>query len=151
MPDYNIAYTEFLEERRESIRKEVAKAAARTSDDKGNLVYDLVKIYSSDLYAVDDFINESIRQIYARFKDVCQLLKNEEEGRVDILLYLPDIDPEMVDEAGDEINRFITMQVCSLWLATRVETLAKFYSDRSVSSMERLVELLRTRKTPTRQ
>ena len=153
MPDYNVEYSIFLESSRESVKREISKVASRIVSDKGVPQYDFVKAYNSDRFIVDGFIGDSVRQVVARFPDVCKAemmtVTNEEEGH-NLLFYLPDIDPDFADAGGDELERFITNNTTALWLATRSEVFAKFYTEQASASMERLVTILRTRKPVTR-
>ena len=147
MPDYNVEYSIPIADARESARREIAKIAARVTDEKGVPLYDLVKSYNSDKFIVDGFVKDAIRQVATRFADVCRV---DSGDTTSVLFYLPDINEAMVDEAGDELNRFIGNQVTALWLATRYNAFAQFYTEQASASMERLVILLRTRNAPER-
>lgn len=148
MPNYNVEYTIPLSQARDYAKREIAKVAARVTDDKGVPLYDIIKAYQSDTFIVDGFIGDSIRQIVTRFQDCC--ISEQSGESYNLLFYLPDIDDAMTDAAGDEVIRFVSMQVTALWLATRYSAFAQFYNEQASASMERLVILLRTRKAPER-
>jgi len=148
MPNYNVEYSISIETARDTARREIAKVAARVTDDKGVPLYDLVKSYRNDTFIVDGFVGDSLRQVLSRFPDVCRL---EKEGdSYTLSFYIPDFDYNMSDIAEDELKRFVGLQVTALWLATRYNAFAQFYTEQASASMERLVVLLRTRKAPAR-
>jgi hypothetical protein len=148
MPNYNVEYFIPLESARDSARREIAKIAARITDDNGVPLYDLVKSYKNDTFIVDGFVGDSLRQVLTRFPDVCRLEK--EYDSYTLAFYIPDFDYNMSDIAEDELKRFVCLQVTALWLATRYNAFAQFYTEQASASMERLVVILRTRKTPER-
>lgn len=148
MPGYNVIYIVKEALMMDAARREISKAASRMLDNNGTPLYDLIKVYNSDSFIVEGFIGDALRQVVARFPDV-SLLQKTDDGYT-LSFYLPDIDPSMGAAGREELNRLVSMQVASSWMATRNETFAKFYAEQASASMERLVVLLRTRKTPER-
>lgn len=148
MDSYNVIYIVGKDKMVDAARREISKVASRVSDNNGVLMYDLVKVYNSDRFIVDGFIGDTVRQVIARFPDVCRL--QDEEERYIVSFRLPDIDESMALAGKEELNRLISQQVTAMWLATRYEAFAKFYMEQASASMERLVMFLRTRKTPER-
>ena len=144
----NVLYLVAAQNARELAKREIAKVAARVTDEKGLPLYDMVKAYRNDTFIVDGFIEDGLRQFVTRFSDCCTMEKKDDKYLIN--LNLPDSEKDNILQGREELNRFLANQVTALWLATRYNTFAQFYTEQASASMERLVILLRTRKAPTR-
>lgn len=145
---HNVLYLVAAQNARELAKREIAKVAARVTDEKGLPLYDMVKAYRNDTFIVDEFIEDGLRQFVTRFSDCCTMEKQDDKYLIN--LNLPDSEKDNILQGREELNRFLANQVTALWLATRYNTFAQFYTEQASASMERLVILLRTRKAPTR-
>ena len=134
------------------IDAETSRHAAFLRFPDGGSAYDSLKVHTKDEPTIKGFITDAFRTILSRFSGEGRYDMGEGEGhRVYHLLdfYLPDFDQSLYDAASYEISRYVVLSSTARWLMARsFGEYAKMVAEDSEASMNRLVEMLRTRTFP---
>lgn len=142
----NLSYGYSSEEIFRLVDAETSRHAAFLRFQDGGSAYDALKIHTNEKPTVEGFIEDAFRTILVRFNG---------EGKYDngsghkLSFYLPDFDATLSSAVRDEIKRYVVMSSTARWLMSRsFGEYAKIVSSDSEASMNRLVDMLRTRVFP---
>lgn len=143
----NVAFTYCADEIFSLVDAETSRLGAFLRFPDGGSAYDTLKIHEKDKPVIYGLISDSFRTIQTRFTGECEYYMNCKSHNLE--LYLPDFDVELFDSASDEVRRYIVLSVTARWLMARsFGEYAKMVAADSEASMNRLVDMLRTRKYP---
>lgn len=137
---YNFTVTELVE----SIKKEVSRFAASAYSDDGSSLYDAYRILSRDEETLEGHISDAVDAICVRLFDVA--LKNGDG----IVFNVPDYDSSMSTSINDQLDRFIVMRSCAMWLEEKGAPEYERYEKRAVSALDNAHILIKSRKAPKR-
>ena len=142
----NLSYGYSSEEIFRLVDAETSRHAAFLRFQDGGSAYDALKIHTNEKPTVEGFIEDAFRTILVRFNG---------EGKYDnssghrLSFYLPDFDSTLSSAVRDEIKRYVVMSSTARWLMSRsFGEYAKIVASDSEASMNRLVDMLRTRVFP---
>lgn len=142
----NLSYGYSSEEIFRLVDAETSRHAAFLRFQDGGSAYDALKIHTNEKPTVEGFIEDAFRTILVRFNG---------EGKYDnssghqLSFYLPDFDATLFSAVRDEIKRYVVMSSTARWLMARsFGEYAKIVASDSEASMNRLVDMLRTRVFP---
>lgn len=135
---------------------ETSRHAAFLRFQDGGSAYDTLKIHTNDIPTARGFIEDAFRTILTRFdgegryRRETRTDEDENETEYHVLsFYLPDFDSDLYNSATDEIRRYVVVSVSARWLMARsFGEYAQMVASDSEASMNRLVDMLRTRKFP---
>lgn len=125
---------------------EISRHAAFLRFQDGGSAYDSIKVHTNEKPTVQDFITDAFRTVLVRFDGEGRYTGGENHT---LAFYLPDFDTELESPVKDEIRRYVILSVTARWLMARsFGEYAKMVAADSDASMNRLVDMLRTRKYP---
>lgn len=134
------------------IDAETSRHAAFLRFQDGGSAYDALKVHTKDKPTIDGYVFDAFRTVLSRFAGEGRYeIGNGDGGRKEHLLEfsLPDFDDNLYDAAGHEIVRYVVLSSTARWLMDRsFGEYAKMVAEDSNASMNRIVEMLRTRKFP---
>lgn len=137
---YNFTVTELVE----SIKKEVSRFAASAYSDDGSSLYDAYRILSRDEETLEGHISDAVDAICVRLFDVA--LKSGDG----IVFNVPDYDSSMSTSINDQLDRFIVMRSCAMWLEEKGAPEYERYEKRAASALDNAHILIKSRKAPKR-
>ena len=142
----------------ELIDEETSKVADSAYFDDGTPLYDSVVLTEKDRSTVGRFIDDAVSAFVKREFDVTKYaplaVHSDEDPSVitsvipRLEFYAPDFDETMAASLDNEIDRYITMFVCSSLYQQRRAALVPEYTTRTQSSMDKAVSILKSRKHP---
>lgn len=142
------------------IDAETSRHAAFLRFQDGGSAYDALKIHTQDKPAVNGFVADAFRTLVTRFggevgfdsgyTPACPCSGSQEKWTThELSFYLPDFDDSLYETAHDEIARYVVLSSTARWLMMRsFGEYAKMVAGDSDASLNRAVEMLRTRKYP---
>lgn len=131
------------------VNKEVSRAAAMSHGDDGSPLFDAYKILSRDTDTLKEYMGDAVSAIFLRLFDIAT--RGSEGGNITLTFDVPDFDLSMEPEVTKELNRFVTLMVCSYWLLEKGAGLkSEEFGKRAEASLEKAHVLLKSRKTPKR-
>lgn len=137
---------------RSRIDQEVSHVADEAYGDNGASLYDSVILTDKDKEEVDRFIDTAISAFVSREFDICKYFYQTDSSTLAseemLEFYVPDLDETMIPTINEEISKYVTLFVCSCIFQTRRPSVVPQYTERTQSSMNRAVTLLKSRKSP---
>ena len=131
----------------DKIDGEISRHAAFLRFQDGGSAYDSIYVHTNERPTIEGFVSDAFRAIVSRFAGEGKYEVGDGTHRMS--LYLPDFDEEVGNVAKDEMRRYIVVTTTASWLVYRsFAEYAKIVAVEAEASMNRLVELLRTRKFP---
>ena len=130
---------------------ETSRHAAFLRFQDGGSAYDSLKVHTKDRPTIDGFVSDAFRTILSRFsgEGKYELSSDGEYSEHRLQFYLPDFDTNLSGSASDEAERYVVLSATARWLMDRsFGDYAKMVAEDSNASLNRLVEMLRTRKFP---
>lgn len=152
----NLSFQYGVSEIMDLIDGETSRHAAFLRFQDGGSAYDTLKIHTNEVPTVTGFIEDAFRTILTRFDGEGRYRRetrtddeeNETEYHV-LSFYLPDFDSDLYNSATDEARRYVVISATARWLMSRsFGEYAKLIAADSEASMNRLIDMLRTRKFP---
>ena len=132
-----------------SVDKEVSRAAAMAHGDDGSPLFDAYRILSRDRDTLEEYMGDAVSAVFLRLFDIAT--RSGGNGSVTITFDVPDFDGSMEPEVTKELNRFITLMVCSYWLLEKgAGPKSEEFAKRAEAALEKAHVLLKSRKTPKR-
>lgn len=126
-----------------AIIKEISRFAATAYSEDGSSLYDAYRTTSRDDSTIGNYINLAVDAIVARLSNIATASDNK------ITFNAPDVDS--TNKAIErEVENFITMKSCSLWLEEKGAVEFNKYEARATSALNAINILVKTRKAPTR-
>lgn len=144
--EMNLSFTFPVEDIFALVDAEISRHAAFLKYQDGNSAYDSLVIRTNDRPTINGFISDSFRTILTRFDGEGKYSSGENHT---LAFFLPDFDGNNETPVSDEIKRYVVLSVAARWLMSRsFGEYAKMVAADSEASMNRLVDMLRTRKYP---
>lgn len=137
---------------REKVYEEVSRVADEAYSEDGVSLYDSVILTDKDTPAVERSIDDAVGLLVRRVSDICTyspLIENE-TVTPRLLFNVPDISASNEAAVTDETTRYIVLLVSSELFQSRRSSVVPEYSTRAQTTLDNLVNLLRTRTTFTR-
>jgi hypothetical protein len=126
------------------IKKEISRFAASSYSEDGSSLYDAYKILSRDEDTINSHIRDSVNSICVRFFDVASMKENG------IVFNIPDFDYSMAASTCKQLDLFIVMNSCALWLEGKRAQEYQMYEKKAVSALDNAHILIKSRKAPER-
>lgn len=129
---------------KDSVKKEISRFAATAYSENGVSLYDAYRTTSRDDGTLDGYIQRSKTAICARMPEIATIGEDD-----NVSITAP-------DKAGSdsiieiELDTFIIMKSCALWLEEKGAPEAERYEARAAVALENANRLIKTRKAPTR-
>lgn len=127
------------------IDREISRVAASSVDESGNLMYDGIVLHSHDADTITVLEDEAISALAVRCNDIATL------GDSGMTFYVPDFDTAHTSTLVGEITNYIMLSVCAKWFSRKAKDSEEDYRARAEASLERVVNLLKTRKAPEKR
>lgn len=124
------------------IDEEVSRVADKSYGEDGASLYDSVVLTSRDKNLVNGFIDDAVSAIALRTYDICK--QSQDDNKLEF--FVPDFDTSMEGIVEHEIDRFISMYVCSSVLRQRSASVENEYTERMQAALDKAVQLLKSRK-----
>ncbi len=134
---------------------EISKVADEAYSEDGTALYDSIVLTEKDRDTVEDFIDDAVTHFVRREFNVTSYspLDQMQEGVMVTIPRLeftvPDFDTAMEPLLQNELNRYISLFVCSEIFQKRRPAVVPEYAKRVQSAMDKAVTILKSRKTPT--
>ena len=129
------------------IDEEVSRRAAAAYAEDNTSMYDAIVLHSNDAGEVSRLISDSIDSILTRLAKIARYDSTENK----ISFYVPDKPSDTDDAIRAELSRFISLDVCAGWFRQRANQFVEEYAGRAAESLTKIVQLLYTRKAPSRE
>ena len=130
------------------VDEEVSKVADEAYAENGVSLYDSVILTEKDDNAVGRFIDEAVNGFAARTFDISKFVSTDTLGTTKLLFYVPDFDDTMAASVESEITHYIVFSVCMDLFKSRRAQAVPEYEARALSSINKAVTLLKSRKSP---
>ena len=148
----NVSFGYGAEEIFSLIDAETSRHAAFLRFQDGGSAYDALKVHTKDKPTIAGFVADAFRTIASRFPGECRYEMGDLDGRIEghlLEFYLPDFDDNLYNPSSFEASRYVVLSSTARWLMARsFGDYAKMVAEDSNASLNRLVEMLRTRKFP---
>lgn len=143
----NLSFQYGVSEIMDLIDGETSRHAAFLRYQDGSIAYDDLKVHTNEKPTVEGFVSDSFRTVLTRFDGEGKY--EVDNGMHTLSFYLPDFDTDLTTPATDEIRRYVVISATARWLMSRsFGEYAKLIAADSEASMNRLIDMLRTRKYP---
>lgn len=144
--DYTIINTAIYD----LVDEEISRVADDAYAEDGTPLYDGIVLHSKDKAEIKrlqaDAINTIVRSLY----DLVPIKPSDKDGNPVLSFYVPDIDTSTEPIIAEELNRFVVLSICYLWLRAHAADKAEDYATRANDAISKASALLHTRKRPTR-
>lgn len=128
----------------DSIEKEISRFAASAYGEDGSSLYDAYRITSRDQQTIEDYIADAVDAICVRLYDVAI------KGSDNIAFDVPDYDSSMSGSISRELDRFLVMNSCALWLEEKGAPEFTRFEKRASTALDNAHILIKSRKAPKR-
>lgn len=126
---------------------ETSRHAAFLRFPDGGSAYDALKIHTNERPTIEGFVSDAFRTVLTRFDGEGKY--EEEDGKRRLSFYLPDFDGDLFYASDKELERYVVLSATARWLMARsFGEYAKAVAEDGDGSLNRLVDMLRTRKFP---
>ena len=143
----NLSFSFGADDLLDRIDAETSRHAAFLRFPDGGSAYDALRVHSNDRPTVEAFASDAFRTILSRFGEEGKYTKSSSSHVLSF--YLPDYDNDLNSATKDEISRYVVLSATARWLMARsFGEYAKMVAQDCESSLSRIIEMLRTRKSP---
>lgn len=132
-----------------SVNREVSRAAAVAHGDDGSPLYDAYRILSRDSDTLQEYLGDAVSAMFLKLRDIAT--RSQEGDVVTVSFDVPDFDTTLEPEVRKELNRFMSLMVCSYWFLEKgADKKSEEFAGRAEASLGKAHVLLKSRKTPKR-
>lgn len=132
------------------VDEEISRVAANEFADDGTPLFDSIVLHSRDRSTIKRLHDDAINTIVKRNYDVITILPSNRDGLPGLQFNVPDLDTSTEGMIGEELTRFVTLNVCAAWFQSRAKVKVEEYANRGQVALDKASAMLHTRKTPTR-
>lgn len=126
---------------------EMAHVADEAYTDGGESRYDAVVLTEKDRTTVEQYIDDAAVGILRAIADIASYESSPAEV---IVINVPDMDASQEDAAAVALNRYISLYATAELCRRRMPGFAVAYDTQAAASIASAIEILRTRKAPSR-
>lgn len=141
------------------IDEETSRVAAQSATQDGQPLYDVTHILTMDKDTIGRYLKDALDSLLQRTFNVATFLPAEEDTDEEgetislpprIYFNVEDFDDSMTAATHQEITRYITLAVCSLWFTEKGLRESEVYAQRGKAALDKAIQLIYSRKKPER-
>lgn len=144
--EYSITHDSLLE----LVKEEVSRVADLAYGEDGTPLYDAIAIYDRDESSIKKMIADASSVVYERFRDYITSPTSATSSSEVFNFYLPDMETSQKAVAENELGRFLSLFIVSLWFQERYVSAYEKYSARATEALDKAERALFTRKRVSR-
>lgn len=130
------------------VTEEVSRVADESFAENGESLYDSVILTSKDADTIERFFADACHELIRRTFDICESFSLTDDFWINY--YIPDFDETNSEVTREELERYLSLQICASLFKSRRALAVPEYSERAAKAMDTAVTLLKSRKTPIR-